>query len=71
MKSNIGTWTRFIRALIGVVIIGLYLFGAISGVMGYVLLGVATLMFITSAIAFCPAASICPISRALKLFGLE
>ncbi len=71
MKSNIGTWTRFIRAIIGGVIIGLYLIGVITGVVGYVLLGVATLMLITSAIAFCPAASICPISRTLKLFGIE
>lgn len=54
MKTNMGTIDRVIRALIALVIIGLYFMGIVSGTWAIVLLTVAGIFIATSFISFCP-----------------
>jgi len=54
MKKNMGTLDRFIRMLLAIVVIVLYLAGSISGIAA-VILGIVALAFIiTGLIGFCP-----------------
>ena len=54
MKKNMGTLDRFIRILVAVVVIVLYLAGSISGIAA-VIPGIVALAFIiTGLIGFCP-----------------
>ncbi len=54
MKSNMGTIDKIIRVVIAAVIAGLYFFNVISGVWAIILLVLAGVFVLTSAISFCP-----------------
>ena len=53
MKKNIGSIDKIVRLVIAAVIAILYLTGIVSGTLGVVLLIVAAVMLLTSAINFC------------------
>ena len=54
MKVNMGSIDRIIRVVIAAVIAGLYFFNVISGVVAIILLSLAGVFVLTSAISFCP-----------------
>jgi hypothetical protein len=54
MKKNMGTIDRVIRLLLALVFAVLFLTHVVSGVLGYVLLAVAVVFVLTSAVNFCP-----------------
>jgi len=54
MKKNIGSTDRIIRLILAVVVGVLYYTGVISGVQSIVLLILAGIFILTSAISFCP-----------------
>jgi hypothetical protein len=54
MQPNMGTADRVVRAVVALVIAGLYFTGRISGTLAIVLMVVAVLFFVTSAAARCP-----------------
>lgn len=64
MKKNMGTADRLIRTLIGVFIIILFLSNVITGTWGYILLAVAAIFILTSAIGVCPLYSLFGIGSA-------
>lgn len=53
MKKNIGSIDKIVRILIAAVIAILYLSDVISGTLGAVLLIVAAILLLTSALNFC------------------
>jgi fatty acid desaturase len=55
MKKNMGSVDRLIRTLIALLIIILYAAKTITGVGGAILLIVAIVLLVTSAVGFCPA----------------
>jgi hypothetical protein len=61
MKKNIGNLDKFIRILIAVIIVVLYIAEIVSGILGFVLLFLAGAFILTSFLSFCPL---------YKLFGL-
>ena len=54
MKKNIGSADRIIRLLVAVLIATLYFTNVISGTLGIILLVLAVVFLLTSAISFCP-----------------
>jgi Na+(H+)/acetate symporter ActP len=54
MKKNMGTVDRIIRVLLAVVVLILYLTGAIDGVAAVILGIFAVIFLVTSAVGFCP-----------------
>jgi Protein of unknown function (DUF2892) len=54
MKQNMGNTDRIVRILGAVLIAVLYFTNTITGTLGYVLLGVASIFLLTSLISFCP-----------------
>jgi len=54
MKTNMGSIDRIIRVVIAAVIAGLYFFNVISGVVAIIMLVLAGVFVLTSAISFCP-----------------
>ncbi|MCB9196611.1 MAG: DUF2892 domain-containing protein [Flavobacteriales bacterium] len=54
MKKNVGLADKIIRILIAAVIAVLYFTNVISGTLGIVLLVLAGVFVLTSAIGFCP-----------------
>lgn len=54
MKKNMGSADRMIRTIIALVIAGLYFSGIITGTLGIVLLVIAGVFVLTSAVSFCP-----------------
>lgn len=54
MKKNVGNVDRFIRFLVAVVIVVLYVTEIISGTLGVILLLVAGVFILTSFISICP-----------------
>ncbi|MBP9192327.1 MAG: DUF2892 domain-containing protein [Ignavibacteria bacterium] len=54
MKSNMGKADKIIRLFFGIIIVGLYLEGQISGLGALLLVAVAALLFVTSFFSFCP-----------------
>lgn len=54
MKKNIGSADRIIRLLVAVIIATLYFTNVISGTLGIVLIVLAVVFLLTSAISFCP-----------------
>lgn len=54
MKANMGSIDRIIRVVIAAVIAGLYSFNVINGVVAIILLSLAGVFVLTSAISFCP-----------------
>ncbi|HKJ47602.1 MAG TPA: DUF2892 domain-containing protein [Christiangramia sp.] len=54
MKRNMGHTDRFIRVLLAVVIIMLFLQEIIKGILAYLLLALAGIFLITAFVRFCP-----------------
>lgn len=54
MKKNMGGTDRFIRIMIALGIGLLYYLEAITGTLGYILLGIAAIFLLTSFVSFCP-----------------
>ncbi len=54
MKKNMGTIDKVIRILIAVVFAVLYFTNVITGTLGIILLVLAVVFVLTSAISFCP-----------------
>jgi len=54
MKKNMGMADRIIRIVIALVVIALYAFGKIPGVLGIVLIIVSGIFILTSMISICP-----------------
>lgn len=53
MKKNVGSIDKAIRFIIALVLVLLYALEIVTGVWGYVALGIAAIMVITSLISFC------------------
>ncbi len=58
MKQNMGNTDRIVRILAAIVIAVLYFTNTITGTLGYVLLGIASIFLLTSLINFCPLYSL-------------
>ena len=54
MKANMGNFDRVLRLAVAVIIAALYFSGTISGTVGIILLVLAAVFALTSAISFCP-----------------
>lgn len=54
MKKNLGTADRIIRLVLAAVFAILYFTGTVSGALGIILLVLAAIFVVTSAISFCP-----------------
>lgn len=55
MAKNMGSIDRGIRTVLALVVAGLYFTGRISGTVAIVLLALAAVFLLTSAIGWCPA----------------
>lgn len=66
MKQNMGSADKVIRLLVAVVLILLYIFHVVTGVLGYVLLVVAVIFILTSIFGFCPIYSLLGIRTCKK-----
>ena len=67
MKKNVGSIDKIVRIVIAIVAGALYFTGTVTGVLGYVALGVGAIMLLTAAMGRCPLFSIfgmstCPMS---------
>lgn len=54
MKKNMGNIDRVVRLIIAAIVAVLFFTNVIGGTLGYVLLGLAGIFFLTSLISFCP-----------------
>ena len=54
MKKNMSNLDRIIRVILALVFAVLYFTGVISGTLGIVLLVLAVVFLLTSAVSFCP-----------------
>lgn len=54
MKKNMGNIDKIVRVIVALVIGGLYFTGAFGETLGYILVAVAAIFLLTSAIGFCP-----------------
>ncbi len=54
MKKNMGGVDKILRFIVAAIIVVLYLFGKISGILGIVLLAVAAVLSLGSLIGSCP-----------------
>jgi hypothetical protein len=54
MKKNIGSIDQIVRYALAAIIIVLFVLHVITGLLGYILLGVAAIFIITSLLNFCP-----------------
>jgi hypothetical protein len=54
MKKNMGNTDKIVRVIIAVIIAALYFTNTITGTLGIVLLVLAGVFVLTSAISFCP-----------------
>jgi hypothetical protein len=66
MKKNMGTIDKFIRILLAIVVIVLYLNGSITGVAAIILGIMAFVFIVTSLIGFCPLYAACKVSTIKK-----
>jgi hypothetical protein len=62
MKTNMGNVDRVIRVIIFVVMVTLLMLNVIEGTLGYVLMGISSVLLVTSLINFCPL---------YKIFGIS
>lgn len=62
MKTNVGKADKVIRIIFGIIIVGMFLDGQISGFGAVILVIIAAILFITSFLSFCPAYSLLKIS---------
>ena len=54
MKKNMGTLDRIIRVALAILVLILYLTGAISGIVAIILGLVALIFLVTSLLGYCP-----------------
>ena len=54
MKKNMGTIDRVVRAILAIVLFGLYLTDTVTGNIGLALLIVGAVFLLTSFVSFCP-----------------
>lgn len=54
MKTNMGILDRVVRVIIALVIAGLYFSEIISGTLALILIALAGIFVLTSAVSFCP-----------------
>jgi len=54
MKPNMGNIDRIIRIIVAVLFAALYFGGVVTGTLGIVLLVLAVVFALTSAVSFCP-----------------
>ena len=54
MTLNESSTDRILRALAGLVLVGLTLFGVTAGVFGWILVALGAILLVTSALGFCP-----------------
>jgi hypothetical protein len=54
MKKNMGTVDRVVRAVLALVMVGLYFGNIVTGTLGIVLMAAAGIFLLTSLISFCP-----------------
>jgi uncharacterized membrane protein len=54
MKKNMGNTDKIVRVIIAVIIAALYFTNTLTGTLGIVLLVLAGVFVLTSAISFCP-----------------
>jgi hypothetical protein len=54
MKKNVGSVDKIIRLLLAAVLIILFVFNVVSGVLGYILLALAAIFILTTLFSFCP-----------------
>jgi uncharacterized membrane protein YGL010W len=54
MKQNVGSTDKLVRLALAIVLIVLYYKEVLTGTLGYVALGLALVLTITSLISFCP-----------------
>jgi uncharacterized membrane protein YcaP (DUF421 family) len=69
MRSNMGTIDKGVRIILAMLIAGAYYNKEISGLTAIVLLIIAALFIVTSAISFCPLYSIFKISTHKRMDG--
>ena len=67
MKKNVGSIDKGVRIVIAILAAGAFFTGTVTGVLGYVALGVAAIMLATTFMSSCPIYSIlgmssCPMS---------
>ena len=58
MKKNVGNIDKIVRVIIAIIAGVLYFTGIVTGVLGYVALGVGAIMLVTAATSRCPLFSI-------------
>jgi Na+/phosphate symporter len=69
MKKNMGNLDRSVRLILAAVFAFLFFSGNVSGLLGYVLLGLAAIFTLTSLLSNCPlyalfGISTCPVKKA-------
>ncbi|NMC84402.1 MAG: DUF2892 domain-containing protein [Anaerolineaceae bacterium] len=62
MKTNESSIDRFLRVIVGLVLIVLYFTGVLSGTLGIVLLVVGAIALLTGVIGFCPLYALLKVS---------
>ena len=55
MPSNIGTIDRLIRGVLGIILVGLAVFGQMTGLWSWVVPLAGVVLLVTSSLRFCPA----------------
>lgn len=53
-KTNMGGLDRAVRAVVGLVLLGLFFMGTVAGVLGWIALVVGIALLATAAIGWCP-----------------
>jgi len=54
MKQNVGSIDKVVRIIVAILFSTLYFTGIVSGVFGYLLLGLGAIFILTSVIGTCP-----------------
>jgi hypothetical protein len=54
MKKNMGNTDKLVRLVVAAVVLALFLFDVIDGVLAIVLLAVSGIFVLTSLVSFCP-----------------
>ena len=63
-QKNVPAWERWMRIVVGVVLVGYALFGAVSPLLLVVLIASAAVVVVTGMVGFCPACAL--VGRKLK-----
>lgn len=54
MKKNVGNTDRFVRVMFGIILLILFMSGAIENNLKWIVLGVSMILIITAFATFCP-----------------